>query len=291
MEATAQTVTVRDIEVHVVRIGRGRPLVVCGGMQLGHAYLRSLDSFADEREVIYYDARGSGHTPVGDSVQLTYAGAIEDLEGLRSALGLEQVGILGHSLGGHLAYLYASRYTANVESLILVAPGPPLTEELAMQLSEAMQAQRTAEDKADLERIGASAAFQAGEPKAVEDLILKIYAPFFRDRSTIASLDMGFTEITAANVLDYEERLVATLPDEDPLGSLSRISCPTLVVHGERDPIPVESSQLVKDQIPGAELAIIPGGSHFPFLEDGDAFQRVVREWLARVAEAKRSPA
>jgi proline iminopeptidase len=284
MEATGQTVTVRDIEVHVVRVGRGRPLVVCGGPQLGHAYLRSLDSLADEREVIYYDARGSGQTPVGDLAQLTFAGAIEDLEGLRNALGLKRFGILGHSLGGHLAYLYASRYPARVESLILVAPGPPLTEDLAMQLSEAMQAQRTADDNADLERIGASAAFQAGQPKAVEELILKIYTPFFRNRNTIASLDLRFTDITAANVLDYEEKLVATLADEDPLGSLSKVSCPALLVHGERDPIPVESSRLLKDQIPGAELTIIPGGSHFPFIEDGDAFRRDVREWLARVA-------
>jgi pimeloyl-ACP methyl ester carboxylesterase len=59
-------------------------------------------------------------------------------------------------------------------------------------------------------------------------------------------------------------------------------------VHGERDPIPVESSRLLTDQIPGAELAIIPGGSHFPFIEDGYAFRRGVREWLARVAAPAR---
>jgi pimeloyl-ACP methyl ester carboxylesterase len=75
---------------------------------------------------------------------------------------------------------------------------------------------------------------------------------------------------------------VATLAREDPLGSLASVSCPTLVVHGEVDPIPLEFSQLLADRIPGAELAIIAGGSHFPFIEDRDEFGRAVREFLAQ---------
>jgi len=50
---------------------------------------------------------------------------------------------------------------------------------------------------------------------------------------------LGFSAITAANVPDYEERLEASLAHEDPLARLAMIRCPTLVVHGELDPIPV----------------------------------------------------
>jgi proline-specific peptidase len=282
MAPTVQTVTVRDIDVHVVRVGSGRPLVVCGGPQLGHQYLRALDALADQCEVIYYDARGSGGTEVGDPSQISFAGALEDLEGLRQALGIEQWSILGHSLGGHLAYLYASRHADRVESLIVVDAGPPLTEELATQLSEAMEADRTEKERADLKRAVRSDAVRARQPKAIEDFILAIYAPFFRDRNTITNLDLGFTDITAANVLGYEETLVASLPDQDPFVRLSEISRPTLVIHGEGDPIPVESSQLLVDQIPGAELVVIPDGGHFPFIENAADFQLVVREFLSR---------
>jgi pimeloyl-ACP methyl ester carboxylesterase len=149
-----------------------------------------------------------------------------------------------------------------------------------------MQARRTADDDEDLQRIQASANFQAREPKAVERYILNIYAPFFRDRRTIEAIDLGFTSITAANVVAYEETLVATLAQQDPMESLSGNSCPTLVVHGEMDPIPLEFSQLLADGIPGAELAIIPGGSHFPFIEDRDAFQRAVRAFLGTAGGA-----
>ena len=280
MEPSTQSLKVRDIEPFVVRVGSGSPLVVCGGPQLGHQYLRALDALADEHEVIYWDARGSGRTALGDPSQLSFDGALQDLEALRSGLNIELWTVLGHSLGGHLAYLYASRYPANVQSLVLVDTGPPLSEELGSQLWSAMQSARTPEDDEDQQRIEGSEAFKNREPKSVERYILNIYAPFFRDRQTIATIDMGFTDITAANVLDYEERLMATLPDQDPLGSLAKVSCPTLVVHGEVDVIPVEFSRFLAGQISDARLAVIPGAAHFPFIEDREAFQGVVREFL-----------
>jgi pimeloyl-ACP methyl ester carboxylesterase len=86
--------------------------------------------------------------------------------------------------------------------------------------------------------------------------------------------------MTAANVVDYEDKLVSTLADQDPLGRLAMITCPTLVVHGELDPIPLESSRFLADHIPGARLEIIPGGGHFPFIEERDEFQRAVRAFL-----------
>jgi proline iminopeptidase len=281
METATQTVRLDDIEAFVVRVGVGRPLVSCGGPQLGHRYMRSLDVLADEHELIYYDARGSGRTARGDSSELTFAGAVADLAGLRAGLGLERFSILGHSLGGHLAYLYASKHPQRVDSLVLVDVGPPFVEEQASELESAMASSRTPQDDARLAEIQASDAFGRRDPKAVEDFILNIYAPFFRDRRSIETLDLGFTTITAANVLDYEQRLVASLAVEDPLSQLTMIRCPTLVVHGELDPIPVTFGQLLADSIPRAEFALLPGASHFPFVEDRDQFERTVRMFLS----------
>ena len=286
METATQTVKLGDIEVFVVRRGVGRPLVVCGGPQLGHRYMRRLDFLADVRELIYYDARGSGQTDVGDTQELTFARAVADLEGLRAGLGIEHFSVLGHSLGGHVAYLYASAYPDRVDSLVLVDVGPPFAEEQASELGSAMTSSRTTEDDARLEEIQRSDAFGRREPKAVEDFILNIYAPFFRDRRSIETVDLGFTAITAANVLDYEERLVASLAQEDPLARLAMIRCPPLVMHGELDPIPVAFGRLLADSIPGAQFAPLPGASHFPFVEDRDQFERTVRPFLASPATA-----
>lgn len=274
-------VPVRDVSAHVQVVGSGPPLVVVGGPQLGHRYMRPLDDLSADFSLVYYDARGSGRTEIGDPSELSFAGAVEDLEALRRSMGLDRISLLGHSLGGHVAYLYASRHPERMESLILVDVGPPLDEELGMRFWSAMESRKTPEDEEAGSRIRASAEFQSGEPRAVELFMKNLYGPFFRDPATPARLDWGFTTITAANVLEYEERLMGTLDALDPVESLGRVACRTLVVHGEVDPIPWEFGKLIADRIPGARLVVIPGASHFPFVEDRAAFLAAVREFVS----------
>jgi proline iminopeptidase len=279
VDNSGEMVPVRDIEVHVEAVGSGPPLVVVGGPQLGHQYMRQLDALAVDFRLVYYDARGSGRTEVGDPSQLSFSGALEDLEALRRSLNLDRISLLGHSLGGHLAYLYASRHPERVESLILVDVGPPLGEELGKRFWSAMESRRTPEDEEAGGRIRASSEFQSGEPQALELFIKNLYGPFFGDPATPAGLDWGFTPITAANVLEYEERLMSTLGAMDPIGSLDLVTCRTLVIHGEDDPIPWEFGELIADRIPSAKLVVIPGASHFPFVKDRAAFLSAVTEW------------
>jgi proline iminopeptidase len=274
-------VPVRDISVHVKAVGSGPPLVVVGGPQLGHQYIRPLDDLAADFRLVYYDARGSGRTEVGDPSELSFSGAVEDLEALRRSLDLDRISLLGHSLGGHVAYLYASRHPERMESLILVDVGPPLDEVLGRRFWSAMESRRTPDDEEAGSRIRASAEFQSGEPRALELFIKNLYGPFFRDPATPAGLDWGFTPITAANVLEYEERLMSTLDALDPVGSLGRVNCRTIVVHGEADPIPWEFGKLIADCIPAARLVVIPGASHFPFVEDRAAFLSAVRDFAS----------
>lgn len=281
MESSVHVVHARDIDVHVQAVGSGPSLVVVGGPQLGHRYMRALDGLAGEFRLVYYDGRGSGSTEIGDPSQLSFAGAVEDLEALREALGLGRFSILGHSLGGHVAYLYASRHPERMDSLILVDVGPPLDEELGQRFWSAMQVRRSPADEEAGSRIRASAEFQAGEPAAVERFMKNLYGPFFRDPTTPGQSDWGFTPITAANVLEYEERLMGTLGAFDPVESLGRVQCRTLVVHGEADPIPWEFGKFIADRIRGAKLVVIPQASHFPFVEDRAAFLQAIEEFTS----------
>jgi len=55
------------------------------------------------------------------------------------------------------------------------------------------------------------------------------------------------------------------------------VGCPTAVVHGARDRIiPVQSSRVLHQQIPGSELVILPDSGHCPQLDDPDAVVRLV---------------
>lgn len=77
----------------------------------------------------------------------------------------------------------------------------------------------------------------------------------------------------------------AAFPDVDITPWLARISAPTLVVVGERDPtVPPEEGRLIADHVPGAELLICPGAGHMPHFEQPDLFRRGLADFLARSA-------
>jgi pimeloyl-ACP methyl ester carboxylesterase len=287
MQTTRQTTTttkvpVGDIEIACTVLGDGPPLVVLhGAIGLGSAYMRSLDPWADEVRLVHYDQRASGQTPVGDVRQVSFAGGVEDLEGLRRGLGLERVAVLGHSAGAYLAALYAAEHPDRTDAAVLLNPGPPLAPDLMQEFGAAMTARRTPADDEARRAIEDSPGFRNREPEALERHQLNTFLPFFRDRASVDGVDLGFTEITAANVQEAPARMVGGIGALEPMRRFAAIACPTLVVHGERDPIPVAWSRLLAATIPGAELAVIEAGSHFPMVEDADRLRTVVLPWLA----------
>jgi DNA-binding CsgD family transcriptional regulator len=62
---------------------------------------------------------------------------------------------------------------------------------------------------------------------------------------------------------------------------LARISAPTLVVHRDRDrAAPLAQGRELAERISGAELAVLPGRAHLPYIGDVDALARVIRGFL-----------
>lgn len=77
----------------------------------------------------------------------------------------------------------------------------------------------------------------------------------------------------------------ATMPDVDIGPLLPRITAPTLVLAGECDPIvPPAQSRLIAEQVPQAELVLIPRVGHWPFIEDPAAYRQAVGDWWQRQA-------
>ena len=201
MLITSRTVPVGDIEIACTVLGCGTPLLVLhGAIGLGSTYMRALDPWADEIQLIHYDQRGSGNTPLGDVQRATFSGGVEDLEGLRRQLGLDRIQVLGHSAGAYLAALYAAEHPTTTAAAVLLNPGPPLAQELMQQFGKAMSGRRTPDDDAERRAIEESTGFGEGRPQALERHQLNTFIPFFNDRATIERVSLGFTEITAANI-------------------------------------------------------------------------------------------
>jgi pimeloyl-ACP methyl ester carboxylesterase len=281
MRKTSKSVRVDDIDIACTMVGDGEPVIVIhGAIGLGSTYMRALDPWGEELGLIYYDQRGSGETPLGDAERVSFAGGVADLEGLRRGLGLDRVKLVGHSAGAYLAALYAAAHPENTARIVLMHPGPPLLPELMQKFGKRMAGGRTPADDDARRAIEESAEFRQREPLALERHQLNTFLPFFRDRATVARVSLGFTAITAENVQKGPERMVGRLGVLDPMRQFARIRCPTLVVHAELDPIPGEWSRWLCDTIPGANLAVIEGGSHFSLIEDAAKLFESVVPWL-----------
>lgn len=102
--------------------GKGEPLIMIHGLALDSRIWRDLpDTLMKKYRVVTYDLRGHGRSWVPDS-GYSYRDHLNDLKWLLTELGLSQVTVLGHSLGGAVAIKYALNAPANVEALVLLAP-------------------------------------------------------------------------------------------------------------------------------------------------------------------------
>lgn len=177
--------------------------------------------------------------------------------------------------------LYAATRPTRVRALVLVHPAPPLTPQLMEVFGKEMASRRGPEDTEEIQRIEESPEYAARDLKTLENYYRLYYAPFFRDRRQALAADYGFTQLTAENVIGTAGRLFADFGEHDLPGKLGAISCPTLVVHGELDPVPVESSRFIADAIPVASLVVISNANHFSFIEDPERFAESVEPFLA----------
>ncbi len=280
------TVELDDVELFVVTRGRGTPVVLLGGPWFGQTYLGSLaEGLSAEFETVSYDARGSGRSRPVSPPEITLETHLKDLEGLRQALGIDRVNLIGHSLGALVVLLFAARYPERTGALVLAHPGPPFAPEMMKQLHHAFVDNQTETDKEAMEAIAASDSFKAVEPEAHEAFFKTMYSAFFRDRSLLTRLDFGFTEATAAHALGAEEQLTKQILALDPASLLSSVRSPTLVVHAEHDLIPLAFSTFLAAEIQGAQLVVLEGVGHFSYLEDPAVFDGAVIPFLRRESQ------
>jgi proline iminopeptidase len=114
-------VTVNGAKLWVVTVGKGDPLILIpGGPGGAHPGLRRFDTLAANYQLVYFDAFGRGKSDTARNVtEYTIARDVEDIEGLRKALKLQKISVLGHSYGGVVAQGYAVKYPQHVSHLVL----------------------------------------------------------------------------------------------------------------------------------------------------------------------------
>ena len=110
------------MELFYREMGEGQPLVILHGLfGFSDNWQTQAKKFAEYFRVILVDLRNHGHSPWSDDFSYTFM--VEDLESLFQKLELENVVLLGHSMGGKVAMHFTQKNEALVSKLIVVDMG------------------------------------------------------------------------------------------------------------------------------------------------------------------------
>ena len=217
--------------------------------------------------LIVYDHRGHGRSEWVPVEQCTQDQLVADVEGVRQALGLERVHVLGISWGGFLGLMYAARYPHALATLAVV--GAAASGEFMARAEANARAQATPE--------------QWAAYRALWDGSLADDAAFAEAFATIRPLYFFDQSLATASVqarADTRHRLAVRrfiIEHEyaryDCRAELSRIVAPTLVAVGRHDWIcPVDQAEEIHRLVPHSRLAIFERSGHSPQVEEREAF-------------------
>lgn len=273
----AQVRTSDGVMLHYEEAGSGRPLVMIPGWsQTAAQFKHQLLGLSDRYRVIALDMRGHG-----DSENATYGHRIarlaKDVRDTLDRLELEEVTLLGHSMGCSIIWCYWDLFgSEKLAKLVLVDQMPVLTANPIWSLAE----QEVAGSIFDPESLYATVNALAG-PDGVattRDMIsgMVTSAVSEDEKSSIIDLNLQFPR-------EYAARLLYDLATADWRDTIPRIDVPTLIVSGRASTVPWKSQVWIHEQIVGSRLEIFEeseGGGHFMFSENPDKFNRIVAEFL-----------
>jgi len=272
---------VNGVSLFTRRVGAG-PLVVVlhGGPGAHHDYLLpQYDRLARGRELFYYDQRGGGRSPVPRETPVGWREHVADLAGLREALGLERMTILGYSWGGLLAVLFLLEHPDSVERLALVSPASLTVQyrrEFDRRLAERANAPEIVRAREELRTSG----LRERDPPAYQRRAFELaVAGYFRDFADVKHL-------TAFRVTGRTQEAVwASLGEYDLRPQLQQYHArfpipPSLVIHGTYDPVPIAGSRELAGLL-RADFVELPSG-HCPHVEVTVEFVRTLDNFLPR---------
>jgi 3-oxoadipate enol-lactonase len=220
-----------------------------------------VDGLKDRFTCISYDLRGHGESPV-PKVRFGLDELVDDLEALRSKIGIETAHFAGHSLGGMIGPAYARRFPSRVLSLGLWSTA----------------AFRTQDDSARVKAVVA-----AMREKGIKAVLDTLTARWFTDAFAAARPDL--IDWRKQQVMDTPADVFLNVFDiyaETEMGPwLKEIAVQAMVLTGELDGgcNPRLNAQIAK-AMPNAELVILEGLKHAIFIEGTDRVLPHVRRFL-----------
>ena len=267
----SEFIDVAGIRLHVRDTGpKGAPAIILlhgfgGSLQTWDDWARNLET---DHRVIRYDLPGFGLTGADPSGDYTDARSINVLLALLDRLGVAKISVLGHSMGGRIAWTFAALHPDRVDKLVLVSPDGFASGGVKYGVEPAVPLMMRALPYAlPTFMLRASLVPAFAKPDTMTDALFERY----RDMMLAPGVRRAIVRRMGQQVL------------VDPVPLLKRITAPTLLIWGEKDNmIPIANSADYLKNLPHATLAELPGVGHIPQEEAPGTTVDLLRQFLDR---------
>ena len=267
--APSQFVEVAGLRLHLRDTGpkEAPPLILLhgfgGSLHVWEPWAQVLE--ADYR-VVRYDQPGAGLTGADPTGDYSDERGIAVLLALMDQLGIPRATVIGHSMGGRLAWRFAAAHPERVSKLVLVAPdgfaSPGFEYGKAPEVPAVARLMPWVLPKPVL-RMSLEPAY--AQPAAMTDALVTRYDELMR----------------APGVRPAVLARMEQMNLQDPNPYLRRIEAPTLLIWGDRDAmIPIANAADYLRALPHARLVTIPGAGHLPQEEAPAASLPVLQAFL-----------
>lgn len=232
-----------------------------------HTWEPWAQALAATHRVIRIDLPGAGLTGADPTGDYSDERGIALIEALLAQRGVARATLVGHSMGGRLAWRFAAAQPQRVDRLVLLAPdgfaSPGFEYGKPPEVGVAVRLMQYALPKAVL-RWSLAPAY--ADPAVATDALVTRYH------------DMMLAPQVRMALIARMQQLVL----QDPLPLLRRIAAPTLLLWGEQDAlIPVANAQDYLRAMPQARLVVLPAVGHVPQEEAIAAGLAAVQAFLA----------
>lgn len=218
--------------------------------------------------VLALDLRGFGESEMvaGTTALATYA---DDVHEFLQAMALEQPAVIcGLSMGGYVALAYARKYGAHVAGLILAhTKATPDSVET-----------KTGRDQS------IALAQEKGSVAIAEMMLPKLFASktYTSNLELVAQVKRIMESATVPGIVGA---LSAMRDRPDSLDVLQNLQAPTLIIAGADDALmPLAEQEKMQQAASNSTLVVIPDAGHLSPLEQPDAFNHAVAEFLKNIA-------